>query len=70
LGDAQNRGVDQCPGAARQPPRRRPSATDRAKLTDGACKNTVGTTSDTGVYAAGSGIASDLQDLMKDEKDE
>jgi hypothetical protein len=30
----------------------------------------VGTTLNTGVYTAGSGIESDLQDLMKDEKDE
>ncbi|MFJ5531278.1 WXG100 family type VII secretion target [Streptomyces sp. NPDC093261] len=43
---------------------------DRGKLADGAFKNTVGTTLNTGVYAAGSGIESDLQDLMKDENDE
>jgi hypothetical protein len=43
---------------------------DRGILADGAFKNTVGTTLNTGVYAAGSGIESNLQDLMKDEKDE
>ncbi|MFE7858356.1 WXG100 family type VII secretion target [Streptomyces sp. NPDC057403] len=43
---------------------------DRGKLADGAFKNTVGTALNTGVYAAGSGIEADLQDLMKDEKDE
>ncbi|WP_234491319.1 hypothetical protein [Streptomyces sp. MBT33] len=43
---------------------------DRGRLADGAFKNTVGTTFNTGVYAAGSGIESDLQDLVKDEKDE
>lgn len=48
----------------------RPSETDRAKLTNGAHKNTVSTTCNTGVYAAGSGIESDLQDLMKEWKDE
>lgn len=30
----------------------------------------MGTTLNAGVYAAGSGIESDLQDLTKDEKDE
>jgi uncharacterized protein YukE len=43
---------------------------DRGKLADGAFRNTVGTTLNTGVYAAGSGIESDIQDLMKHEKDE
>jgi hypothetical protein len=40
---------------------------DRGKLADSAFKNTVGTTLNTGVYAAGSGIESDVQDLAKDE---
>ncbi|WP_330266679.1 WXG100 family type VII secretion target [Streptomyces griseorubiginosus] len=40
---------------------------DRGKLADGTFKNTVGTTLNTGVYAAGSGIESDIQDLTKDE---
>ncbi|KUN59747.1 hypothetical protein AQJ46_38595 [Streptomyces canus] len=40
---------------------------DRGKLADGAFRNTVGTALNTGVYAAGSGIESDIQDLMKDE---
>lgn len=43
---------------------------DRGELADGAFKNTVGTTLNTGVYAAGSGIESDVQDLLKDKKDE
>jgi hypothetical protein len=42
---------------------------DRGRLADGAFENTVGTTLNTGVCTAGSGIESDLQDLMKDEKD-
>ncbi|MGW5258618.1 WXG100 family type VII secretion target [Streptomyces sp. NPDC004012] len=40
---------------------------DRGELADGAFKNTVGTTLNTGVYAAGSGIEADVQDLAKDE---
>ncbi|MFI6442018.1 WXG100 family type VII secretion target [Streptomyces sp. NPDC050759] len=43
---------------------------DQGKLADGAFRNTVGTSLNTGVYAAGSGIESDIQDLMKHEKDE
>ncbi|WP_406167952.1 WXG100 family type VII secretion target [Streptomyces canus] len=43
---------------------------DRGRLADGAFRNTVGTALNTGVYAAGSGIESDIQDLMKDEQDE
>ncbi|MFF4961402.1 WXG100 family type VII secretion target [Streptomyces sp. NPDC001222] len=39
---------------------------DRGELADGAFKNTVGTTLNTGVYAAGSGIEADVQDLAKD----
>ncbi|MEU1476532.1 hypothetical protein [Streptomyces sp. NPDC005760] len=39
-------------------------------LADGAFTNTVGTTLNTGVYAAGSGIEADIQDLVNDEKDE
>jgi len=37
------------------------------ELADSAFKNTVGTTLNTGVYAAGSGIEADVQDLAKDE---
>ncbi|MFC8363015.1 hypothetical protein ACFUIY_24475 [Streptomyces griseorubiginosus] len=40
---------------------------DRGKLADHAFANTVGTTLNTGVYAAGSGIETDIQDLLKDE---
>ncbi|MFF7191023.1 WXG100 family type VII secretion target [Streptomyces sp. NPDC008222] len=40
---------------------------DQGKLADSAFKNTVGTTLNTGVYAAGSGIESDIQDLAKSE---
>ncbi|MGW3119728.1 WXG100-like domain-containing protein [Streptomyces sp. NPDC001107] len=40
---------------------------DRGELADSAFKNTVGTTLNTGVYAAGSGIEADVQDLAKDE---
>ncbi|MCI3277769.1 WXG100 family type VII secretion target [Streptomyces cylindrosporus] len=43
---------------------------DQGKLADGSFKNTVGTTLNTGVYAAGSGIEADVQDLMKHENDE
>ncbi|MET7689727.1 WXG100 family type VII secretion target [Streptomyces sp. NPDC005483] len=41
---------------------------DRGKLADGAFRNTVGTTLNTGVYAAGTGIEADIQDLTKDDK--
>lgn len=58
------------PRSSTAAPTERPSATHRAKLTNGAHKNTVSTTCNTGLYAAGFGIESDLQDLMKDEKDE
>ncbi|MFF8373436.1 WXG100 family type VII secretion target [Streptomyces lydicus] len=40
---------------------------DRGKLADGAFKNTVGTTLNTGVYAAGSGAESDLREAFDDE---
>lgn len=43
---------------------------DQGKLADRSFKDTVGTSLNTGVYAAGSGIESDIQDLTKDEKDE
>ncbi|MFH9871726.1 hypothetical protein [Streptomyces lydicus] len=40
---------------------------DRGKLADGAFKNTVGTTLNTGVYAAGSGAEVDLREAFDDE---
>jgi uncharacterized protein YukE len=42
---------------------------EQGRLADGAFKNTVGTTLNTGVYAAASGIEADIQDLTKDEND-
>ncbi|WP_028809836.1 WXG100 family type VII secretion target [Streptomyces sp. 351MFTsu5.1] len=43
---------------------------DRGRLADDAFTTTVGTTLNTTVYAAGSGIEADLQQLAKDEKDQ
>lgn len=40
---------------------------DRGKLADGAFKNTVGTTMNTGVYAAGAGAEGDLKELVDEE---
>ncbi|MET7481187.1 WXG100 family type VII secretion target [Streptomyces sp. NPDC005648] len=42
---------------------------EQGELADASFKNTVGTTLNTGVYAAGSGIESDIQDLTKNEND-
>jgi uncharacterized protein YukE len=41
---------------------------ERGELTDAAFRNTVDTTMNTSVYAAGSGIESDVQALVKDSK--
>ncbi|MCZ1008550.1 hypothetical protein [Streptomyces lydicus] len=41
---------------------------DRGKLADGAFRNVVDTGLNTGVYGAGSGIESDAQNLVEDEK--
>ncbi|MEV6024507.1 hypothetical protein [Streptomyces sp. NPDC052036] len=39
---------------------------DRGKLADGACKDSVSTGLNTAVYAADSGIESDFQNLAED----
>ena len=68
LGNAQNHGVNHV--LEQHGSLGGENLSDRGKLTDEAFKNTVGTTLNTGVYAAGSGIESDIQELTKDENDQ
>jgi WXG100 family type VII secretion target len=68
LGNAQNHGVNHA--LEQHGSLGGEHLSDRGRLADGAFTNTVGTTLNTGVYAAGSGIEADIQDLVKDEKDE
>lgn len=68
LGNAQNHGVNHA--LEQHGSLGGEHLSDRGKLADGAFRNTVGTTLNTGVYAAGSGIEADIQDQTKDEKDE
>ncbi|MFC8677695.1 WXG100 family type VII secretion target [Streptomyces griseorubiginosus] len=65
LGNAQNHGVNHA--LEQHGSLGGDHLSDRGKLADGAFANTVGTTLNTGVYAAGSGIETDIQDLLKDE---
>jgi uncharacterized protein YukE len=67
-GNAQNHGVDR--GLEQHGSLGGEHLSDRGKLADGAFRNTVGTTLNTGVYAAASGIESDIRELTKDEQGE
>ncbi|MFF0018283.1 WXG100 family type VII secretion target [Streptomyces sp. NPDC005374] len=68
LGNAQNHGVNHA--LEQHGSLGGEHLSDRGKLADSAFTNTVGTTLNTAVYAAGSGIEADLQQLAKDENDQ